>query len=275
MRTEAATAGRKWLFIGEVKREIGYVTLSPFRALWTRNSAWRTVSTKDSSDHLQASGAAEPPFDDRLRISVLSAKQAYHKILKSDIDNTPKLPYGIWRKPLRNEILMKTHLLPGIAACLVWLALIATSRPIMAQTAPVARDYADILKQFPQQDFLKLRGAHKAETAMAMSRALFPEVGKEGTYRIKGGKVDRHDFPQEGVTGWRILGTDDKVKMGSLTIPVVFHVYVREDPSGMLSKFKRGQTLLVSGTLSRCDITVGDSPALNIDMQASSVSVAK
>jgi hypothetical protein len=47
--------------------------------------------------------------------------------------------------------------------------------------------------------------------------------------------------------------------------------YIMEDPTGTMSKLKRGQVLLATGELTRCDITAVDEPVLNLDVRASSV----
>jgi hypothetical protein len=153
----------------------------------------------------------------------------------------------------------------------MWFASLSACQPAMAQPEPAYREYADILKAVPQQDFLKLRGSHKEETAMELSKVLSAELQKIDTYRLKVDKVETWPFAQEGITGWRIHGNDEKVKVGSLSIAVEVFVYVRTDPTGLMPKMKRGQTVLATGTVTRCDIMAKDSPVLTVDVNATGV----
>lgn len=151
------------------------------------------------------------------------------------------------------------------------LCITLVGQAILAQAIGTPRSYEDLLKQLPQQDLLKLRGVHKEEAAMEFSKKLTAsEVGKEGLFQVKISKIENWPFPQEGITGWRVTADDDKVRVGSLPVDVSLFVYIRQDPTATASKLKRGQTILVTGKLSRCDMTAKDGPKLNMDLQSSS-----
>jgi hypothetical protein len=166
----------------------------------------------------------------------------------------------------------------GAAACAAWLALLSICTPVNAQSkeAPAgARTYEDILKVIPQQDFLKLRGNRKAESAMELSKVLIQnEVDKESTFAIKIAKVEPWPFPAEGITGTRIIAEDEKIRMGSVTITTTVFVYVRATPTDATAKLRRGQKIMVTGKLSRCDVTAVESPILNIDIHTDTVTPA-
>jgi hypothetical protein len=161
-----------------------------------------------------------------------------------------------------------------MAACVVWFALFASGESVVAQSAPVPREYAAILKAIPQRDSLKLRGANKEDAALELSKLLTPEIGRTDTYRFKVNSVDRSLFPGEGITGWRIIANDEKVKLGSLSVGVEAYAYVRADPDGLLAKVKRGTVLLVTGTVNACSISARDAPRFYIHIDASSIAPA-
>jgi hypothetical protein len=152
--------------------------------------------------------------------------------------------------------------------------------PLSAQApaggAGTPREFKDLLKHIPSKDFLKLRGNTKAETAMAMSKDITAkELRQDSTFRMEAGKVEAWPFPQEGITGWRIRCQDEKVKQGSLIITVSAWAYVRLDPDGIIPKIKIGKDVVVTGKISRADLTATDKPTLNIDLDASSLKLEK
>jgi hypothetical protein len=156
------------------------------------------------------------------------------------------------------------------------LNLLLASRAAHAETPTASRTFEDILKNIPQQDFLKLRGAKKDEGAMELSKTLMAkELNKEGTFALKVDKVETWPFPQGGVTGWRIWIDADKERMGSVTVDMNCFVYVREDPSGTAAKLKKGQKITVTGRVSRCDFTAMNGPVLHVDIQSASIAVSK
>jgi hypothetical protein len=172
---------------------------------------------------------------------------------------------------------MKTPHPRALWAAILGIAILSGSQFVLPQTPGTPRDYEDILKPFPPKDFLKLRGNSKEETAMEFSKKLTTsEVGKAGSYRVKVAKVEAWPFPAEGITGWRVTGDAEKIRIGSVSLRVSVFAYIPEDSTGIMAKLKRGQTLLVTGELSRCDVTAVDEPVLNLDVRASSVtSIAK
>ena len=138
------------------------------------------------------------------------------------------------------------------------------------------REFKDLLKSFPSKAFLKLRGNTKLETAAAMSKDItVKEVNKESTFKIKVGKVDSWPFANENITGWRVHCMDEKVKQGSLNITVSAWAYVRADPDGVLKNIRPGKEIIVSGILTRADLTAVAEPVLNIDMRVSSLKAGK
>jgi hypothetical protein len=153
---------------------------------------------------------------------------------------------------------MKTRLLPSALALLVCGTFAIEDRHLQAETPNPARAFADILKPIPQQDFLKLRGNKKDEMAMEMSKTLATnELHKPNTFKIKVTKVETNPYPQQGVTGWKITSdSEEKVKIGSMNIPVFVFLYVLEDTTGVMTKLKRGDTVLATGELNQCSMNM-------------------
>jgi hypothetical protein len=173
---------------------------------------------------------------------------------------------------------MKIHTSSGIAACIVWVTLVGVSGPILAQTkaAPAGtRSYEDILKAIPQQDFLKLRGNGKAEAALQLSQVLIQNnVEKDATFAIKIAKVDPWQFARENITGTRITAEEEKIRMGSVTITTNVFIHIVAPPTDAVSKLKRGQKIVATGKVTRCDLTVFENPILTIDVNTDSVTLA-
>jgi hypothetical protein len=67
-------------------------------------------------------------------------------------------------------------------------------------------------------------------------------------------------FPGEGLIGWRVHANDEKVKIGSLKIGVEVYLYIRQDPTGVMDKVKKRQTLLATGTANACNLSANDTP---------------
>ncbi len=138
------------------------------------------------------------------------------------------------------------------------------------------REFKDLLKHIPSKDFLKLRGNTKTETAAAMSKDITArELNKETTFRIEVGKVDSWPFAGENITGWRVHCQDERVKEGSLYITVSAWAYIRADPDGVLKNIRPGKKIVVTGTITRADMTAVAEPVLNIDLRVSSIKPAK
>src|SRR5215213_4071238 len=116
---------------------------------------------------------------------------------------------------------MNTRLYHAMMVCCLCLVL-AANVSVFAQTENSPRDFAELLKPIPQQDFLKLRGNKKVETAMAMSKTLVTnESQKPNTFKLKVTKVETHLFPEQNITGWLISSDcEQRVKVGSVSIPV-------------------------------------------------------
>lgn len=161
----------------------------------------------------------------------------------------------------------------------IFIASLLMTLHLLAQApagAGAVREFKDLLKHIPSKDFLKLRGNTKTETAMTMSKDITAkELRQESTFRMEAGKVEAWPFPQEGISGWRIRCQDEKVKEGSLVITVSAWAYVRQDPEGIIPKIKIGKDVIVTGKISRADITVTGNPALNIDLDVSSLKAIK
>lgn len=142
--------------------------------------------------------------------------------------------------------------------------------------AGTVREFKDLLKHIPSKDFLKLRGNTKTETAAAMSKDITArELNKETTFRIEVGKVDSWPFAGENITGWRVHCQDERVKEGSLYITVSAWAYIRADPDGVLKNIRPGKKIVVTGTITRADMTAVAEPVLNIDLRVSSIKPAK
>lgn len=166
-----------------------------------------------------------------------------------------------------------------IPALMLAFACFAAAMNLKAQApAPAGsvREFKDMLKDIPSKEFLKLRGSTKTETAAAMSKEItLREVNKESTFSIEVGKVDVWPFAGENITGWRVHCKDERVKEGSLYITVSAWAYIRADPEGILKKIRPGKKIIVTGTLTRADITAVAEPVLNIDMRVSSIKADK
>lgn len=164
--------------------------------------------------------------------------------------------------------------IPRLLIASMFLAsLLPAQAPAVAGTP---REFKDLLKHIPSKEFLKLRGNTKGETAMEMSKDITAkELRQESTFRMKVGKVEAWPFPEEGISGWRIHCVDEKVKEGSLIITVSTWAYLRKDTEGVIPKVKVGKDVIVTGKISRADLTVTDKPTLNIDLNASSLKVEK
>ncbi|MBL9178571.1 MAG: hypothetical protein JNM65_10935 [Verrucomicrobiaceae bacterium] len=168
---------------------------------------------------------------------------------------------------------MKT-LIPQILILSLLLTLPLSAQAPAAAGAP--REFKDLLKHIPSKDFLKLRGNSKSDAAMAMSKDITAkELRQESTFRMEVGKIEAWPFPEDGISGWRIRCQDETVKQGSLVITVSAWAYVRQDPDGVIPKLKIGKDVIVSGKISRADLTATDKPTLNIDLNASSIKVEK
>lgn len=142
--------------------------------------------------------------------------------------------------------------------------------------AGAVREFKDLLKHIPSKDFLKLRGNTKTEAAAAMSKDITTrELNKETTFRIEVGKVDSWPFAGENITGWRVHCQDEKIKEGSLYITVSAWAYIRADPDGVLKNMRPGKKIIVTGTITRADMTAVAEPVLNIDLRVSSIKPAK
>lgn len=165
-------------------------------------------------------------------------------------------------------------LIPPIFVLSLLLTLNLSAQAPAAAGAP--REFKDLLKHIPSKDFLKLRGNSKSETAMAMSKDITAkELRQESTFRMEVGKIEAWPFPEDGISGWRIHCQDEKVKQGITVITVSAWAYVRQDPDGVIPKLKIGKDVVVTGKISRADLTATDKPTLNIDLNVSSLKPAK
>ncbi|TDU63107.1 hypothetical protein EI77_04529 [Prosthecobacter fusiformis] len=144
---------------------------------------------------------------------------------------------------------------------------------IQAQTPEKAkaRELEDVLEDIPSKDILKLRGSTKQVAATEISSKLVAaEVTKETTFKLKVDKVIPWSFPQQGnVQGWRANSNSERIRCGSVMFDTNIQLYIKQDPKGLLEKMRPGTELVVTGKVSRCDITVPGKVFLNMDIQVS------
>jgi hypothetical protein len=156
------------------------------------------------------------------------------------------------------------HLLLVLLAPLL---LLLTGTHASAQNGVKVRSFKDMLKDIPAKELLKLSGNKKVEVAMELSKQItLRELGKEGAYQGKIGKIEVWPFPEKGITGWR-LAVEDTFKRGGDTINVWAWVYIHTDPEGVVPKLKVGKEILVTGKVNRADLSITDAgPRLNVDL---------
>ncbi len=152
----------------------------------------------------------------------------------------------------------------------------ATATKPAAPVGPQARELKDVAKGLPQKQLLDLRVPTKTgQAAMELSKTLtLAEVGKETVFRLRAPSVEPWPFPKEGFNGWR-LHSDERAREGQAWIDVSIFAYVRQDPQGALAAWKKGQDFIVTGTVSRADITAVKGTVLHLDLSATKVEAAR
>ena len=137
-----------------------------------------------------------------------------------------------------------------------------------AQAAPVGtvRSFKDMLKNVPSKQVLKLWGDRRVEVAADITAQITAwEVGKVGTYRGTVSKIEPFSFPEKKLIGWRI-GVEDTIKRGADTLGVFTWLIIHTDPRGLVPRIRVGDSVTVTGTVNRTELTAHESPRLNIDL---------
>jgi hypothetical protein len=173
-----------------------------------------------------------------------------------------------------NLATLMNRLLPSLSLCILAAAcgLLSMSLPVHAQapagSAPAgAREVKDLVKSV-EKDLGNLRsGSKKQDAAMEISKSLTAtEVNKTTTLKFKVASVNSWHFPGPNITGWRVEAGREKFREGGVNMELALFAHFKEDPSGKVAKLKKGQEIIVSGKVTRCDITALNLVVLHVDM---------
>lgn len=145
------------------------------------------------------------------------------------------------------------------------------------------REVGDVLKHLTDKELMKLRSGRGEGVKEVSAKLQAAEVSKDTAFVLKVDKMEDWNFPNQGnVEGWRARGISERLRAAGLYIQTNVTLYIKKEaltPEGLdiVKKHRPGKKLLMTGRVSRCDITQlsPGQTQLHIDLQVSSISEAR